>query len=553
MLNNPIVRREFLGTLRRPRAMLAINAVAIAFVALVALRWPTDAKVDLSGAQSQEVFRLFGYGLLTALLLLAPAFPATSMVREKRQGTLALLLNSPLTPWSIYAGKLVGCLGFVLLLLITSLPSAAACYALGGLSLTRDILALYAVLLLLAWEYTALGLLVSSYANQAESALRITYGCVLLLSVVSLGPHFFFQGTGGMKAVYAEQLRCLSPVPAVMEVLNQGDLGSRGILAAEAVAPRFLAYGALATALFMAGTLRRLNYGMFDRPRSQGVMTDERPVLARLARRLFFVVDPQRRKPAIAPLVNPVMVKEFRCRRFGRMHWMLRLAAASALVSLGLTFLATMGTLDWGPETVGGIMVLLQAALLVLLIPSLAAGLISADVESGGWQLLQMTPLPVWRIISGKLASVLWPVLLILVSTIPGYLVMIYIQPDMWLEIRQVLICLSLTGVFSLALSFAVSSVFHRTAVSTAVSYSLLAIICAGTLLVWLLEGAPFGRAAVQYALTINPIAAALSTIGTPGFADYMLIPANWWFLGGGTCVCALVVLIQTRRLSRPR
>ncbi len=553
MLNNPIVQREFFGTLRRPRAMLAIGAVAVAFATLVVLRWPSDARVDLSGAQAQEVFRLFGYGLMAALVLMIPAFPATSIVHEKQRGTLALLLNSPMTPWSIYAGKLVGCLGFVFLLTVTSVPAAAACYAMGGVSFTEDVLLLYGLLLLLALQYTALGLLVSIYAQSPESALRITYGCVLLMCVVALGPHFFFQGTGGMKAEYAEHLRCLSPIPAVMEVLDQGDIGSHGIIASGQVTPRFVLFGLGMTGLFMLLTVMRMNHRLFDQSRSQGVMTDERSRPARLARRILFVVDPQRRKSTIAPLVNPVMVKEFRCRRFGRMHWMLRLAAASALVSLGLTYFATMGTLDWGPATIGGIMVLLQAALIVLLTPSLAAGLISADVESGSWQLLQMTPLPVRRIVLGKLASVLWPVLLILVSTVPGYLVMVHIKPDMWLQVRQVLICLLLTGMFSIALSFAASSVFHRTAVATAVSYAALAVICGGTMFVWLLEGSPFGHATVERILTINPVAAALNTIRTPGFANYSLIPANWWFTGIATCFFALVVLVQTHRISRPK
>jgi ABC-type polysaccharide/polyol phosphate export permease len=179
--------------------------------------------------------------------------------------------------------------------------------------------------------------------------------------------------------------------------------------------------------------------------------------------------------------------------------------------------------------------------------------LISADVESGSWQLLQMTPLPVRRIVLGKLASVLWPVLLILVSTVPGYLVMVHIKPGMWLQVRQVLICLLLTGVFSIALSFAASSVFHRTAVATAVSYATLTAICGGTMFIWLLEGSPFGHTTVERVLTINPVAAALTTSRTPGFANYSLIPANWWFTGIATCFFALVVLVQTHRMSRPK
>src|SRR6266700_3171142 len=91
--------------------------------------------------------------------------------------------------------------------------------------------------------------------------------------------------------------------------------------------------------------------------------------------------------------VNPVMVKEFRSRRFGRSHWTLRLIAVSAILSLGLSYVAASGALGWGIEVVGGALVLLQIALLILFAPSLASGLISSERESGTWQLLRMTPL----------------------------------------------------------------------------------------------------------------------------------------------------------------
>ena len=622
MLNNPIVRREFVGTLRRRRAMVAIVGTAVAFVVLVVLRWPTDARVDLSGAQSRQVFRLFGYGLMASLLLLTPAFPATSIVREKRSGTLALLLNSPMTAWSIYGGKLVANLGFVVVLVLMSVPAAAACYAMGGVSLIGELLLLYGILGLLVLQYTTLGLLVSTCANSTESALRITYGGMLLMSVISLGPHYFLQGTGGLKAAYADWCRCVSPIPAVMELLGHAGVGSQGIISSgDVVGPyamlaggstavfalltillmrggtfdRWIVFGILtvlllismlaagSTAMFatltlvpvlgpfvfaiiailllilylkgLRGLFRRivLHHSLLDRSRSQGLITDERSMAVRSWRRLFFLVDPQRRKPGIGPLTNPVMVKEFRCRRFGRMHWMLRLAAFSAVTSLLLTYVATMGTLDWGPETIGGIMVLLQAALIVLLTPSLTAGLISAEIESGGWQLLQMTPMSAGRILRGKLASVVWPVLLIFVSTLPGYVVMVYIRPEMWLQVRQVLICLAFTALLSIGLSFAASSLFRRTAMAMAASYSALAVVCGGTMFVWLLRDSPFGHTAVQWALTINPIAAALTVIETPGFTQYLLIPGNWWFTTAASAFCAAVVLVQTHRLKRPQ
>ncbi len=541
-----------MGLLRRRRAMVLQVGLAVALCALVLLRWPGDARVELSGASAQQVFRLFGYGLLTLMILLAPAFPAVSIVREKNRGTLALLLNSPMRPAAIYFGKLIGGVGFVLLLLVISLPAAAACYAMGGISLTGDLLAVYAVLALVAVQYTTLGLLVSSYANSADAALRITYGSALLLAVVTLGPHFFLQGNSGPYAQLAEWLRCLSPIPAMMELLGHGDVGSQGLVSPSGVPLRYALLAIGTTALFAVRTIGRLNHAMLDRSRPQGVITDERPLRERRARRLFFVVDPQRRKRGIGPLVNPVMVKEFRSRRFGRLHWLFRLIAVCAVISLGLTYAATMGTLDWGVKTIGGIMVLLQVALIVLLTPALSAGLISAERESGGWDLLRMTPLSARAILWGKLVSVMATLLLILFATLPGYLVMIWIRPEMWGEISRVLISLLWTAVFALLAGAAVGSLFRRTAPATTTAYAVLVCVCAGTMLVWLGRDAPFGHAFVETVLMINPLAAALSVIEMPGFTQYNLVPANWWFLGYASAFCLVVLVLQTWRLTRP-
>ena len=131
------------------------------------------------------------------MLLLVPAFPASSIVREKNRGTLTLLLNSPMSPGSIFFGKAMGMLIFVSLLLAVSIPAAAAAYAMGGISWWRQVLPLYGILFLVLLQYTTLALLVSSFAHSVDAALRITYAVVLLLAIGSLGPHFFLQGQPG--------------------------------------------------------------------------------------------------------------------------------------------------------------------------------------------------------------------------------------------------------------------------------------------------------------------------------------------------------------------
>ena len=123
---NPIVYRELVTILRTRRMMVLQCGLICFFSLLVIVRWPSEGRVDLAGLRSQQVFRLFAYGLLSTLLLLLPVFPATNIVREKKQGTLALLLNTPLGAWRIYSGKLVGVLALAAIVLALSLPGAAA-------------------------------------------------------------------------------------------------------------------------------------------------------------------------------------------------------------------------------------------------------------------------------------------------------------------------------------------------------------------------------------------------------------------------------------------
>ncbi len=547
-----IVQRELIGTLRTVRALVLLVVVAVAFSGLVVIRWPSDATVELSGAQAQEVFRLFAYGLLAILILMIPAFPATSIVRERNSGTLALLLNQPMSSGSIYLGKMLGVLGFVLLLLVVSVPGASAAYAMGGVSWLRQILPLYGILALVLFEYTALALWISSWTGSTDSALRTTYAVVLLVALVSLGPHFFLQGQPGLLPKLADWLRCVSPVPVVMELAGHGDAGAFG-LANSPTLSRFLAFAAGSSCLLALATVVQLNAFLLDRPRPQGVVTDERSSAQQWLRRFVFLVDPHRRKSGIAWFVNPVMVKEFRTRRFGRIHWLLRLVSVAALISLLLTYAATTGTIDWGVETIGGIMVVLQVALLIVLTPSLAANLISTERESGGWNLLMMTPMSAASILIGKLLSVVLTLLLLMLATLPGYLVMIWIHPPLRWQVWQVLVCLGWMALFGMLLSAAVSSLCRRTAVATTISYALLGAVCVGTMLAWLGGGTALGHGVVENVLQVNPMAAALTIIEAPGFTTYHLVPANWWWMGGLCLLCSLVVLVQTWRLTQPQ
>jgi ABC-type transport system involved in multi-copper enzyme maturation permease subunit len=322
-----------LEILRTRKALAVQIGLALACILLVLVRWPTGETMDLSGARSLQVLRIFGYGLLAGILLLVPAFPATSLVREKIKGTLELLLNSPLRPWSIYVGKLGGILGFTAMLLVMTFPAAAACFALGGAGVNNGITKLYLVFGIAAVQLATMGLLVSSWSQSTDGALRATYALVLVVCGAPLIPHLLLRGRGDAPAELASWFRCLSPIPAVMEVLGQSDAGSQGFSVDSGAVPRYALLAALASAACAAAVITRLNHKLLDRARPAGVMTEDRSAAQQILRRLVFLIDPQRRSGSMSVWVNPVMVNEFRTRRFGRSHWTIRLLAVSAVLS----------------------------------------------------------------------------------------------------------------------------------------------------------------------------------------------------------------------------
>ena len=230
----------------------------------------------------------------------------------------------------------------------------------------------------------------------------------------------------------------------------------------------------------------------------------------------------------------------------------MRLISFCAIISVALTFVATQQSQAWGPETIGGIMALLQILLILLLVPSTASGVISAERESGGWALLQMTPMSTVRIVWGKLLSAYVTAALILAGTLPGYLILIWIQPEMTYPVRQVLISLALAAVFTVSLTAFVSSLFKRTAPATATAYAISITLLIGTLLVWLGRDAPFGFEVVRTALLLNPVAAAMSELKVPGFEIYQIVPLAWWISGSLTLLLHIGLAIQVARISRP-
>jgi ABC-type transport system involved in multi-copper enzyme maturation permease subunit len=602
---NPITHHELITLLRQPRSAVAQLAFAAALALLVFAVWPDTATVNLGGRQAQQLLSVFVYGLLVGLMLLAPAFPAMAIVRERQQGTLRLLLTSPLTPAAILFGKIAGALGFIFILLALSLPAAAACFAMGGISF-EQLLAAYGVLALAALQYALVALYVSATVKTTDGALRVTYGLILLLAVIVLGPYYMLQGKVEAPLLDIVQwLSSLSPLPSIMSILGHQEVATRGLQSTINPVHQYLVLASLSVVACAIGTLAKLQPHAMDKPHDKGLITDEQTEGVRQYRRVMFLwfFDPRRRTDSIGfnltwtlatlalagafiyaaysfgksdlkivaglcavggvgfllAMVNHVISasvvasKEFRTRTFGRAHWMVRLIAGCLIVSMLLMLFATTGTMSISVGYMAGVMVIFQMSLIILVTPALSAAIISSELEGGGWVLLKMTPLSAGNIILGKLLSVAWTLLLILIATLPGYGILLWIDEGQIEHVRHAMLGLTLTAVFALLLGAACSAVIGRTAAATTTAYLLLVSLCVVTLLPWLGEGSLFGRDLVEKFLRVNPLAATLSAIRMPGMDTYDLLPFNWYFLGAASLVCGGVLWFRTWQLTRPQ
>lgn len=127
---------------------------------------------------------LFGF-MTTILLFLIPAVSMRLFAEDKRQRSFELLLSSPITSTQIVLGKYLGALGFVAVLLASTLHYVVV---LDWLS-TPDfgvVLANYLSLLLVSAAFLAVGMFMSSFTENQIVALGLGFGFLLLLWVLSI-------------------------------------------------------------------------------------------------------------------------------------------------------------------------------------------------------------------------------------------------------------------------------------------------------------------------------------------------------------------------------
>ncbi len=586
MINNPVLRREFVTSLRTTQAMLLGGGALWLLGALVALLWPAEGVYSLAAQNSHRLFILLSMGFLTLVTLCAPSFTAVAITREKERETYDLLYDTLLRPDEIIFGKFAAGVGFVLILVAGSLPMMGACYVLGGIS-AADVFKVYLIVTESAIFFGLVGFYCSAVSRSSYRSIIYCYAAILGLCGLTWVPSVVL-------ALWAESFhlihffRALSPFAAVLAVAHPAFFAAEHPLPPDdfgllADSPWVFAVGAaMGSLVFFI-----LTYRAVARPPAKIRADKDNEVIEKNLSFPFTIFDPRKRKRMIGRIINVIAIKEMRTKAFGQASWLIRVMSGCFIASLLLAFLPLTQITKIGFVTIVFTCVALPLAIIILISPVLTASAITSERESNVFDALRTTRLSAWTIVLGKVEVAWFFTLLLLASTLPTFFVLAYVSSapgDMehlsaglnlirpfnfqfaagWKELSQVDVKVlrqmgSAFAVVSVAMLFATvtgltcSAFANKTSNATAAAYAIVLVLAVGTLVPYLLADSLPERL-VRISLTMNPFAAAAKAVSGEAFPE---LPAGLWLdhlrlVGATTAALLVTAMIRVWLRMRP-
>ncbi|HOD80344.1 MAG: ABC-2 family transporter protein [Planctomycetes bacterium ADurb.Bin126] len=560
MVTNPIIRKEVLMALRTRKAVLMQALYLLTVAALVFLLWPADGLQDIGGHQSRRILAVLAVAQAVLVALFAPVFTASSLTIERERNTLESLFATALKPWEIVLGKMVGSLSFLVLLVLSGVPALASPLLLGGLS-GGEVLAAVGLLIVTAVYLGTVGLLVSSYMHRSYRSIIVTFAVLVALCFVAAVPAWpvsrnliLLGGPAWQAAVHV--IASISPLQAVLSLV----LGESPYTPAVAGMPAYWQtyFVVSLTLTAVAGLLcyRRLCRPIAPpRPRETMRVVERGEFSGRTVFYLYFF-DPNRRKKPIGSLANPILMKEFRTRPLLQTRWLMRAIGTCLVASILLVFLVAISVQAFMTEpssfyaSLSSAVAAMMAVLVVLVGPAMTAGAICSDRESGVWELLRATPLSSWTIVSGKFQACVIPLLLVVMSMLPALAVLLYFEANLWPYVTAAAGVVGVTVLLVATAGMFFSSLFARTATSTAWTYALLVAIGLLSLLA-LLGQDLFPPRLIQAVFSVNPIAAAMAAAGSATMVTYDIVQPYLMISGIAIATMFTATVWRVHRLRR--
>ena len=454
ILSNPVLQRELLVNLRKPKAFGLLLMYQVLLAAVVYFAWPSEnVRLDLSDSGSSSVLvDLVFLGQYILAALMAPSFAAGSIAGEKERMTYEMLLASPIRPESIVLGKLVAALTHLAILIFASLPIVMLCLPLGGVSF-YEVLAAYLALIASVITFGMISVASGSFFSRTSSALVVSYLMILPLALVG-----------------------------VLFWASMSQFGETRLNMAITVIPGFAA--AISIVLFYICSSRMLYPPDFGSEGKEVINIEEEnknAVGVVIVRDQFpdSLLAPPSRNTLMPDGVNPVYDKEMRSEIFGQGTLMLRLAIQVSMI-LALPLMAYF--LFIAPRLIPWYVS--YVVLFNLLIgPVISAGSVTSERERQTLDLLLTTSITPWQILFGKLLSglrvssvltlfLLWPLLLKIVFGV--------FTADIWQSLPTMLAYLviyALTCLTTSMLALFFSTVCKKTGTSLMVTYSVVLML----------------------------------------------------------------------------
>ncbi len=558
MIGNPVVVKELVSVLRSRGAAVLAGLFVGALSVLAFGMWP-EAGINPAGAMySRLFFTVLLVAQMVMLALFSPPFSATSITYERETNTWEMLYYSRLRADEILVGKLAGAAAFLLVLVALSLPVGGVCFLLGGVSV-REMFLAYLVLVSAGVTFGLLGLAWSALMKSSFAALIATYISLLALCGAVHMPMLLLPGWRGGQGLM-HSLRCLSPFTALVAITKDEFRRSPG--GSEGAVARYFLYTLVLVVALSAIVLWRIM--MRPKPRvarRDRVIDETTPLLVRMARRVFFIIDPRRRRRSIGTWTNPIFILDLRTRTAGVANLM-RAAFACLIFALGLVILVSGTFGATRPDTMRLLALSFQIGLVALIGPSLTIGAIASEVEGRTFDLLRMTPLRSWVIFSGKFGAAALLAVLLVIASAPVFIALQYIQAVNEQNVLKAIFaqpehlvamfaitCVTIVLALSVGLFF--SSVCSTTARAGAWAYGVMAFVTVGTLLGLILRER-LGEKASHVIVAFNPIVTAVATVSEDFFPTFGQWRDNIASLGILSIAFILVTVLRLHHAAGP-
>lgn len=217
---NPVLGRELRERMRTGRAFVVIGtflALLILTVYLVYQGTKTTGEIQSDLARQtrlgRDLYEWVLFVMLALVLFFVPGLTAGAIAGERERQTLLPLQVTLLRPRSIFFGKVLAAMSFLVLLLVATLPVMMVAYLLGGIRVIDGVKGL-GIIFVVAVLMTVMVAALSSITRRVQTATLLSYGFTAL--VILLGPLLYFT----MRVADGSKGNDLENPPAVLLTFN---------------------------------------------------------------------------------------------------------------------------------------------------------------------------------------------------------------------------------------------------------------------------------------------------------------------------------------------